>query len=380
MQSMRPMEQAPLWTQSMRCLGYAQFLLYTAVYMLLPVMPFWIARTWNTSYVMAGLITALYAPAMWIPGVFNSYLIDAFPRKSVAMWGIAAFVAATVGMLYVSPLWMVAVLRIVQGMAFGVVTMAIGSTLAIDAAPSNRRSDSNTAFVWIARLGMTVGAASGLWLYAYQGLAMVWWISAALAVIALLCIPVVSVPFRAPLHAPLCTLDRFFLPRAWIPMFNLVYVVVVAGVVLSCLYVREAFAALVLGVAVGWAVWRWMLSGLPHRVCVDLGQASTIGGLVLLGFVPGMLSQCIAAFLVTLGVSLTTSFLFATMVGLAQHCERGSAVNSYQLLWEVGMAAGVIVATTVPADAIEFLYLICIVLSVIVVAYYEGITRIFQKN
>jgi hypothetical protein len=379
MQSMQALNSRPLWSQSMRCLGYAQFLFYAALYMLLPVMPFWIARTWNVSYVEAGLITALYAPAMWILGIFNSYLIDAFPRKSVAMWGIAVFVAATAGMLYVSPLWMVAVLRIVQGMAFGVVTMAIGSTLAIDAAPSNRRSDSNTAFVWIARLGMSVGAAAGLWLYVYQGLTAVWLVAAALGVVALLCIPMVNVPFRAPLHAPLCTIDRFFLPRAWVPMVNLVYVVVVAGVVMNCLYVHESFLMSVLGVALAWPVWRWVMPGLPKRACVELGQAATIGGLVLLGFVPGSMSQCIAAFLLTMGVSLTTSYLFSTMVDMAQHCERGSAVNSYQLLWELGMASGVIVATTVSASAIDFLYLICLVLSVVVLGFYECITRVYQK-
>jgi hypothetical protein len=37
------------------------------------------------------------------------------------------------------------------------------------------------------------------------------------------------------------------------------------------------------------------------------------------------------------------------------------------------------VATTVSASAIDFLYLICLVLSVVVLGFYECITRVYQK-
>jgi MFS family permease len=363
----------------MRCLGYAQFLIYTATYMLLPVMPLWMVRGWGISYMQAGWITALFAPAMWIPGVFNSYLIDAFPRKSVALWGVLGCVAATVGMLYAESLWIVAALRVVQGMAFAVAIMAIGSTLAIDAAPSNRRSDSNTAFVWIARVGMAVGLLAGLLLYAYEGLESVWTVSAALGALALLCIPMVSVPFRAPLHAPLCTLDRFFLPRAWMPMCNLVGVVLVAGVVNSCLYEPMAYAMLIVGIVLAWAFSRWVLPGMPKRAAVELGQAATIGGLLLLGFVDGLPAQCIGALLTAMGVCFSSSYLFTTMIDLARHCERGSAVHSYHLLWELGMMAGVVVATSVSIGAIDFLYMIAIVVSLVVLGLFEGVTHPFKN-
>jgi MFS family permease len=342
-------------------------------------MPLWMVRGWGISYMQAGWITALFAPAMWIPGVFNSYLIDAFPRKSVALWGVLGCVAATVGMLYAESLWIVAALRVVQGMAFAVAIMAIGSTLAIDAAPSNRRSDSNTAFVWIARVGMAVGLLAGLLLYAYEGLESVWTVSAALGALALLCIPMVSVPFRAPLHAPLCTLDRFFLPRAWMPMCNLVGVVLVAGVVNSCLYEPMAYAMLIVGIVLAWAFSRWVLPGMPKRAAVELGQAAIIGGLLLLGFVGGLPAQCIGALLTAMGVCFSSSYLFTTMIDLARHCERGSAVHSYHLLWELGMMAGVVVATSVSIGAIDFLYMIAIVVSLVVLGLFEGVTHPFKN-
>jgi MFS family permease len=377
----QPVEKLPLWSHSMRCLAYAQFLLYMAVYMLLPVMPYWIANGWGVSYVEAGWITALFAPAMWLTGPFNSYLIDAFPRKSVAIWGCLVFIAATVGMLYVNPLWMVVVLRLAQGVAFSVATMAIGSTLAIDVAPSNRRTDANVAFLWIARVGMALGLACGYLLYSYEGLTAVWLAAAVLAGVAFLCIPMVSVPFRAPLHAPLCTLDRFFLPRAWVPMVILLWVVTVGGVVANCIYLQMAYFMLVAGVLVGWVVWRWMIPGLPRAAALQLGQAASFAGLLLLAFASNeAMTQCIASFLTSLGLCLTASFLFHEMVDRAKHCERGSAVNSFQLLWELGMMIGVVVATMVSISASDFLYMICAVLSLVVVVLDEGVNRVLKND
>lgn len=372
-------ENSTLWTRSMRCLAYVHFLLYAALYLLLPVLPMWIARQWSIGYGEAGWVTALFAPGMWIPGVFSSYLVDAFPRKSVGMWGILLLVTSTVLMAYMPDLWMVGALRVLQGAAFSLATMAVGSTLAIDAAPSNRRSDANTAFVWIARLGMMAGVSCGLFLYAYQGIETVTLTAAVLGLVAFLCLPVVSVPFRAPLHAPLCTLDRFFLPRAWVPMCNLLPLVVAAGAITSRLSEGYAYLFAVAGVLLGWAVSRWMLAALPKRAGIELGMAATIGGFMLLAFTVSRQGLCIASLLVSMGISLSASHLYGLMINKAQHCERASANNSYQLLWELGMMAGVVIASSMSPMASDFLYVICAALCLVSLGIFEGVTLLYNK-
>jgi hypothetical protein len=370
--STKTADRTRLWTHSMRSLGYAQFLLYAALYMLLPVLPLWMAQTWDCSYAVAGWLTALSAPAMWIPGAFNSYLIDAFPRKSVGMWAILVMVATVLAMPAATSLALVALLRVVQGMAFGVVTMTIGSTLVIDVAPSNRRSDANAAFVWIARLGMTAGAALGFYVYAYYGMQTTVTLAAVLGVVAMLCLPMVSVPFRAPLHAPLCTMDRFFLPRAWFLLCNLLPVVLVAGAVVARVKDEPGYIALGVGALAGWMVWRWVLPRATDRAGIELGLAAMIGGLLLMVYAGEDVTHCIACFLVAAGVGLAASHLFGVIVGMAQHCERGSANNSYQLLWELGLMVGVGVASCVAAEDESYLYAVCVALSLVALGIYEG--------
>jgi hypothetical protein len=376
-QTINQSEKAALWSHSMRCLAYAQFLLYASLYMLLPVLPLWMAHRWGAGYIEAGWATAFFAPAMWIPGAFNSYLIDAFPRKSVAMWGILTLVASTVAMLYAPAMWGVALLRVAQGMAFGIAIMSVGSTLAIDVAPSNRRTDANVAFLWISRMGMMLGVALGLYLYAYQGMRTVVAVSAAAGGLALLCIPMVSVPFRAPLHAPLCTLDRFFLPRAWLPMCVILPIVVVAGILLSSLCDARLYASGAVGIVASWIIWHWALPRLPKRAGMELGLAAAVGGLLLMVFTVDVPAFCIAAFLVALGIGLATTHLFGSLIDHAKHCERGSAVNSYHLLWELGMMIGVGIAYTAALDG-HALYVFCAMLSVAVLGLYEAI-NIYNK-
>ena len=48
----------------------------------------------------------------------------------------------------------------------------------------------------------------------------------------------------------LCSLDRFLLPRAWVPALNMLLIAFVPGVLLPLLYVGDYIAFLTLGVLV----------------------------------------------------------------------------------------------------------------------------------
>lgn len=78
-----PYEKAKLWTGNMFLLSLSNFLLYASLYMMLPVLPLWMVRHWYCSYAEAGAAIAVFGLAMFLPGTFNSYLIDTFKRKSV---------------------------------------------------------------------------------------------------------------------------------------------------------------------------------------------------------------------------------------------------------------------------------------------------------
>ena len=90
-----PYEKAKLWTGNMVLLSLSNFLLYASLYMMLPALPLWMVRHWYCSYAEAGAAIAVFGLAMFLPGTFNSYLIDTFKRKSVCFIAIFLFVASS---------------------------------------------------------------------------------------------------------------------------------------------------------------------------------------------------------------------------------------------------------------------------------------------
>ena len=135
-----PYEKAKLWTGNMFLLSLSNFLLYASLYMMLPVLPLWMVRHWYCSYAEAGAAIAVFGLAMFLPGTFNSYLIDTFKRKSVCFIAIFLFVASSLLYPYVATVGFVALVRAVQGGLFSVITMTTGSTLVIDVTASRRRT------------------------------------------------------------------------------------------------------------------------------------------------------------------------------------------------------------------------------------------------
>ena len=144
--------------------------------------------------------------------------------RSIFLLGILALLYP-----YITQLWMVTAVRILQGVLWGIALMATGSTLAIDVTPRNRRDAANRVFTWSGILGLLAGSVVGLQGYAYFPLEYLLYFSAGGCVTAGLLISFVEVCFRAPLNVPLLSFDRFILFRTLLPGINMLCVPFVLG-------------------------------------------------------------------------------------------------------------------------------------------------------
>ena len=168
-----PYERAKLWTRDMVILSLSNFFLYISLYIMLPVLPLWMVQHWYCSYAEAGGAVAVFGLTMFLPGPCNSYIIDTFKRKSVCVITLALLAGVSLLYPYVATVGLVALLRMVQGALFSVVTMTTGSTLVIDVTASRRRTDANVAFTWFGRFGMALGWRWGF-IYILIGVLLVW--------------------------------------------------------------------------------------------------------------------------------------------------------------------------------------------------------------
>ena len=158
-----------LWNRNFTSLAAANVFFHAAVYMQFPLLHRWMTEVWGYTGVEAACMAVVFGLSLFVPGVFNSYLVDTFSRKRVCVWSMIVLGLATVAYTGVSSSWQILVLRILQGGAFGIALMSTGSTLAIDVASSHQRDRANRAFTWSGIVGMLVGILIGLTSVPHRG-------------------------------------------------------------------------------------------------------------------------------------------------------------------------------------------------------------------
>ena len=231
----------------------------------------------------------LFAVGMLVVGPFHAYLGDAYKRKHVyllsalltTLAGGAALVNVHPTLLYIAAL--------LQGAGFGLAVTA-GITLAIDITPSEHRTSCNVCYATVARLGMIAGILLPAFLQGVWDVRQMLTLSLVLGALGLCFAARVHVAFRAPIGMTLYNMDRFFLPRAWLPAVNVLLKAMAAGLLMPLLFLTE---------------WR-------------------VGAATLVAF-----------------LMLQTAFAWTRLfVNLSQHCQRGTANTTFYLATDLGVMAG----------------------------------------
>ena len=225
----------------------ANLLLFISVYMLFPLLPFVMGEQLGVSVGQAGSMFLVFVVAMFAVGPFHAYLVDEYKRKHVLLYSALIMLAAVLGYAFVDGYTKFLLLAAVQGACFGLATTA-GITVAIDITTSARRSAGNMVYAWAARLGMLVGVVLGIGMYKMYGFRMVTYLSVAAGLASIFFASRVYVAFRAPIGVSLCNMDRFLLPRAWVPAINMLLIAFVPGALLPLMFVGDYWSLAALAV------------------------------------------------------------------------------------------------------------------------------------
>lgn len=329
-----------LWNKNFTLLIAANFLLFVAVFMLFPLLHDWMVTDKGCTNSQAALVSVIFGVAMFLPGPFNNYLVDAFSRKHVCTRSILLLALLSLLYPYVSGLWMVVVLRILQGGLFAVSLMVTGSTLAIDVTPSNHRDSANRVFTWSGILGLVAGLVVGTHRSGLLTFDQTLYLSSVFCAAAILLVLSVHVCFRAPLDVPLCSFDRFFLFRTLLPGINMMAVPLVLGFLFSS--VTDTFFYLCIGAGfIVYLLVREIFRRPMHgRLQILIGQLLTALGLVALMKSEQGIPLYVGGILIGVGCGFSIGQFLRMMILLPLHCERGSGYHTFQLLWILGIVAG----------------------------------------
>ncbi len=337
----------------------ANFLLFFAFYLLLPVLPFYLREQFMAGKSMIGFILSCYTVACLCIRPFSGYLLDTFSRKPLYLLSYFVFTVIFGGYMLAGVLWLFILLRIVHGFAFGMVSVA-GNTIVIDILPSSRRGEGLGYYGLANNIAMSFGPMTGLFMHGRCSYPFIFSCSLASGCLGLLMASLVRTPYKQPVKREPISLDRFFLVKGLPAGISLLLLSVPYGMTTSyvAMYAEEIGIAVSSGLyftcmAVGLAVSR-IFSGKQ----VDKGRITQVISL-------GMYMACISFFalaacehwmkwnatatsFIFLGIALLQGIAFGTMfpafntlfVNLGTNSQRGTATSTYLTSWDVGIGIG----------------------------------------
>lgn len=337
----------------------ANFLLFFAFYLLLPVLPFYLKEEFQSGKSMIGFILSCYAVACLCVRPFSGYMLDTFSRKPFYLLSYFIFTIIFGGYMLTGVMDVFLGLRIVHGAAFGMVSVA-GNTLVIDIMPSSRRGEGLGYYGLANNIAMSFGPMTGLFMHTVYSYETIFTCSLLSGSLGMLMASLVKTPRKPPVKREPLSWDRFLLLKGIPAGISLLLLSIPYGMTTSyvAMYADEIGIQVSSGLyftfmAIGLAVSR-IFSGRQ----VDKGRTTQV-------IVWGMYLAC-ASFLalalcremmfwnpgvtsvIFLGIALLQGIAFGTMfpafntlfVNLAPNHQRGTATSTYLTSWDAGIGIG----------------------------------------
>ena len=381
-----------LFSRSFICIVLANFLLYFGFWMLTPVLPFYLTESFNAGTATAGLIISCYTVSALCMRPFSGFLLDSFSRKPLYLVAYFVFLMVFLGYISASVLGLFAVLRVIHGIAFGMVTVG-GNTIAIDVMPSSRRGEGLGYYGLSNNFAMAVGPMTGLTLHecgaSYQ---LIFSVGMFFCLVGFLFASFVKTPAKAPVRRPPVSLDRFVL-KAGIPAgVALLLLSVPYGMTTNyvAMYAKSAgimadsglfFCLMALGMAVSRVIsGKFVDKGYICEI-IQIGFFGVVSCFLLLSacqYINGLSSLCGSVVFLSipfvLGVGFGVMFpAYNTLfVNLAPNNQRGTATSTYLTSWDIGLGIGIVLGGRLAESAgFPVAYLSGTAMSVISAFYFR---------
>ncbi len=344
-----------LWNREYCKAMCGNFLLFFSFYLLTPLLPIYLDEQFNADKDVIGIVLSGYVIAALVVRPFSGFIVDTFDRKRVLTLCFFFFFICFTGYIGAGTLLMFAVVRTLHGLPFGATTVA-NSTVAIDVLPSARRNEGIGFYGLSNNVAMAVAPTAGIWIYgATDNFRLLFWISLAIAFAGLLCAKTIRMPERKAVKGkPHLSMDHFFLTRAWLMAFNIMFFGLCWGVMSNyvALYGKEK-----LGITDGTGLFFVLLStGLvasrlygakslrEGRLSENAIQGAAISavGYALFALSPGVWAYYMSALLIGLGNGRMFPAFLNMFISVARHDQRGTANSSILTSWDTGMGLGII--------------------------------------
>ena len=340
----------------------ANFLLFFGFWLLMPVLPFYLAEVFQANKATIGVVLSCYTIAALCIRPFSGYLLDTFARKPLYLLAYFIFTAMFAGYLVAGTLTLFILFRIIHGVSFGMDTVG-GNTIVIDIMPSSRRGEGLGYYGLANNIAMSIGPMTGLFLHdASVSYPIIFCCSLGSCLTGMLCASAVKTPYKPPVKREPISLDRFILLKGLPAGISLLLLSIPYGMTTNyvAMYAKQIDIQASTGffftfMAVGMAVSR-LFSG----KLVDRGKITQViaAGLYVVIVSFFLLAACVYIirwnsdactvlfFLIALMLGIGFGIMFPAyntlFVNLAPNSQRGTATSTYLTSWDVGIGIGML--------------------------------------
>lgn len=185
-------EYNKLWTRSYILNNMTCFIINVSYYMLMVIMTDYAVSKLGASLSMAGFVTGAFIVGALLARIFMGGQIERIGLKRSAYLGLAIFILGLIVNFFVSNIWLLSTVRIIQGIGFGIGSTTTGAIMA-HMVPAARRGEGTSYYAMFVTLATAIGPYAGGAFY-NGSLFVDLIISTLLLVVALVCIHNISVP------------------------------------------------------------------------------------------------------------------------------------------------------------------------------------------
>ncbi|WP_270182170.1 MFS transporter [Alkalihalobacillus sp. CinArs1] len=158
----RPHAEEKIWTKDFIFICFSNFFIFAGFQMTLPTLPLFVNDLGGSDQLI-GLVVGVFTLSALLIRPWSGHMLESLGRRFVYLIGLFVFVVSVGSYAFTGSLALLFLMRIVQGLGWGMSTTAVG-TIATDLIPPKRRGEGMGYFGLAGNLAMAFGPALGLFL------------------------------------------------------------------------------------------------------------------------------------------------------------------------------------------------------------------------
>ncbi len=149
-----------IWTKDFILICFANFFIFLGFQMTLPTLPLFVEQLGGNDQLI-GLVVGIFTFSALLLRPYAGHALESKGRSFVYLIGLAIFVVSVGSVGFVTSMFMLFLLRIIQGVGWGFSTTASG-TIATDIVPATRRGEGLGFYGLSGNIALALGPSLGL--------------------------------------------------------------------------------------------------------------------------------------------------------------------------------------------------------------------------